>query len=331
MILLLNVLKSASMLILPCIWIVSFFCYQKKKKMSATKKLRSLSALIGSPPKTSLGAPGTPPVKRSHPQPLVNDLTELYELLCDDRRQQTEEMMLAIQDISEKVKGLEVSLSSALSRLDKLEIQFRESKDEASSLQQTVVRLQTEVADLKGLVDHMEEKQEITRRLPNVVISGIPEDSSTNDRSNNVLDAMREFISQKLTVTNCNIVSARRLGSPVERGATAQAGRPRRPRLVLVQFGSLEDKIRVLKERSRLKGLNIYLNDDLTKLERERRREALPRFKELRKRNVRVQLRRDRIFHDGKPLTLGDVDRFLSLKEPNAVSDRMDVTRPNSS
>lgn len=74
-----------------------------------------------------------------------------------------------------------------------------------------------------------------------------------------------------------------------------------------------------MRERTRLHKTGndhlpqIYLNDDLTNSERRRRRELLPLYKTLRGNGfVRIQLRRDALFQDGRRLSEQELDRLLN-------------------
>ena len=52
-------------------------------------------------------------------------------------------------------------------------------------------------------------------------------------------------------------------------------GKKGRNRLILVSIFCLDDKLAVLKKRTKLKGSNIYINDDLPPQQRERRKKLI--------------------------------------------------------
>ena len=110
---------------------------KKKKKMSSGKTLRSLSSLLGSPSK------GPPPAKRALFQDAddretsqIANLAQLYELLSEDRRLQTEQLASSIDRLSSRLDKFENTLESTVSRVNAVEASTSKSgKDITTTVQ----------------------------------------------------------------------------------------------------------------------------------------------------------------------------------------------------
>jgi len=66
-----------------------------------------------------------------------------------------------------------------------------------------------------------------------------------------------------------------------------------------------------LRESERFK--TVFINDDMTKAERERRRALLPIAKRMREQKIPHQLRRDQLYHDGRPISSQEAEVMLNL------------------
>ena len=68
------------------------------------------------------------------------------------------------------------------------------------------------------------------------------------------------------------------------------------PSFVAVQFQSKQDKMTVFKARRKLADSRVGMDDDLTRLQQERRNAAWPKFKECKEAGIRTQWRAEKIF-----------------------------------
>ena len=126
--------------------------------MSSGKTLRSMSSLLGSPSK------GPPPAKRALFQDAddretsqIANLAQLYELLSEDRRVQTEQLSSSIDRLSSRLDKFENTLESTVSRVNAVEASTSKSgKDitivqaQTKALETTVMELRKEMADLRA-------------------------------------------------------------------------------------------------------------------------------------------------------------------------------------
>ena len=100
------------------------------------------------------------------------------------------------------------------------------------------------------------EANEKVRREKNVIIMGVKE----SDVDTEVL--VKDLITTKLNLSDVEITNARRLGK-----------QNKNPRPVLVVFDSVESKRKVMRNRTKLLGSKIYINNDLTLDQRKKEKE----------------------------------------------------------
>ena len=168
------------------------------------------------------------------------------------------------------------------------------------------------------------ELEEKARRMNNIIISGLQEESTHEDQppsshgAGEVTtpkgDRVPPILLRKLSINIDDIEECRRLGKPPTPKSTEA---PSKPRPLLVRFRTLHQKRAVLNRKGTLRTTdefkNVYVNDDLTKKERARRSSLVPIYKKLRKARVNCSLRRDKLMNEGNPLSIKEAEVLLSL------------------
>ena len=125
-------------------------------------------------------------------------------------------------------------------------------------------------------------------RRNNLIFNGIGQaDDETQEQCENTL---RETISKKLNIDTTDISFDRvhRLRSKVK------------PNPVIARFTFYKDSRRVLGARSKLRGSNIYINEDFTPRVRNIRKKLEPYLKKFRDEKKRVSMVFDHLFVDGE-------------------------------
>ena len=245
--------------------------------------------------------------------------------------------------VSSRLDKFENTLESTVSRVNAVEASTSKSgKDittvqaQTKALQTTVMELRKEMADLRAshrdAIADVARKQDVAERMANIIISGLPESKDEDTKQ-----AVNHLFTDTLKVTS-NIVSARRLPDP-----RTTSKNTNRPRLVHVRLGSIDDKLRVVRARSQLKGTTIFLNEDLTKPEQEQKKRLLPKLKALQAKNIKsVHFRRAVLYFQKQPLTDTKMEELLQTpgssdcmdsstqKTPTPASDRMETSNSTS-
>ena len=191
-----------------------------------------------------------------------------------------------------------------------LEIMFTDVKKEITALRQENTELksslqftQAELDDLKGTTkSHGEQLQKVSQglrdneeleervrimddnfRRNNIRIEGVPEGNSENFEQTQV--RVESVIAEKLKV-NVKIESANRVGSNI--GST-------KPRPIIARFPNFGERQKCMKAAPKLKGSNIYFNEDVCKKTMEKRKPKIEEMKMKRKQGFIAYFSGDRL------------------------------------
>lgn len=150
-------------------------------------------------------------------------------------------------------------------------------KQEVQALLARVEASENEMAQLKGAA----ERQDRASRACHLVVKGLAE--APNDHPN------LEGVPALFPGCAATVVEAFRLGRPRE-GAGAL------PRPVLVKFSSVSAKHAALKHSKDLRNRRIYLDNDLTQLQRDQRTRKRDRYQQLKAQGMKPFWRDERLF-----------------------------------
>lgn len=84
-----------------------------------------------------------------------------------------------------------------------------------------------------------------------------------------------------------------------------------KPRLVLVRTTPPGKRILMSKRGLKYRDQQIYFNHDLTRAERAERKRLLPMFRHLRAANIACSFPRDKIYRDGKEMSMSEIESAL--------------------
>ena len=146
----------------------------------------------------------------------------------------------------------------------------------------------SDAAGLTTLVhrhDRMIELQHRQAKRNNIIVTGVDEPEDGNE---NLLQTIDDILQQKLGIES-GPYSVYRIGQK----------RPSHSRLIVIKFLNYDDKVKVLKNKSRLKGSNIFIKLDLTFSQRSRRRTLLEMCKEAWSDGKKAFIRNDSIVVNG--------------------------------
>ena len=146
--------------------------------------------------------------------------------------------------------------------------QIKDLRSEVCDLKQSLEFSQSQVGELKSEIVHMKKtisditeanlpnrtmKLEDDTRKKNIRISGLPESSS--ETTEQTLVKVQEVLKTKLGVDHRHVVSAIRTGKIYNSA---------KPRMVLARFSAVENRNLCLRNSSKLKGTNIFINEDVS-------------------------------------------------------------------
>ncbi|XP_023244364.1 uncharacterized protein LOC111642269 [Centruroides sculpturatus] len=133
-------------------------------------------------------------------------------------------------------------------------------------------------------IDYMDNQ----RRINNVIIHGLEE--GAGESANDTLEAVKLFAMNKLNLPVLRYVDARRVGKKFGD----------RPRIIICQFGSLNDKLSFKKAVFESRNLNVFVNDDFSQRIRDIRYKLRMFGKQKKSEGAqKIRLTYDKIFIDG--------------------------------
>lgn len=157
----------------------------------------------------------------------------------EDRLGKIMEMILELKgDLKAEIRGIGTEL--------------KEIVQEVKILKQENVKLRNENEQLKKEVNLINEKIEKEKRKNNIIVQGIRMDTNEPDL---LKEEMLQFIESELKV-KVALKGIRKIGD----------------KIYWVELGSIDEKLKIMRNKSKLKnrrGGRIYINDDMTKQQRE--------------------------------------------------------------
>lgn len=146
------------------------------------------------------------------------------------------------------IQNLTVELKEMREEQKEYREELRELREENKQIKQENAELTQKLHEVEKKVDNLEK----AKRRNNVVLQGI--EMSTNDQ--NALKVEIEDFIQKVLNVNKEIKGARKLGN----------------RIYLIEMKNSSDKEEIMKNKNKLKELKnikVFINDDMSKTERE--------------------------------------------------------------
>ena len=190
--------------------------------------------------------------------------------------------LLLDQNLSTIKSFVELITSKQEREINSLRQENSELQRSLEFTQSEVSSLKTEISELKNsmVANNSQNTQEISERVrtledrarvKNIRICGLTEneDENTEQTQNKV----KKLLSEKLQINEVNINAAFRVG---------QRTPGNEPRTIIAELPSVRDKVACLKMSSRLKGTNVYVNEDVSRATQEIRKTKLPLLKQRR-------------------------------------------------
>ena len=158
---------------------------------------------------------------------------------------------------------------------------FEDLKRESSAQAALIEDLKREIFDLKNPLTELKSVQEAASkrvdyledqsRRNNLRFDGFKEEKG--ETWEHVAEKVRNLLKNKIGINKeVSIERAHRVGNVIGE----------RPRTIVAKFRDFEDKTEIIRNAKKLKGSNLFINEDLCEASRAKRREQLPRLKQAR-------------------------------------------------
>ena len=196
---------------------------------------------------------------------IIMDETSLRILL--DQTTSTTKMFveLMFNKLSDTVEELKRSLEFTQAENDSL-------KQRVTALEASQTRASREEASLQSVSERIRIMED-QARSKNLRITGVPEDSNENQEQSQ--HKAKRIIVEKLGHQDVKITEAYRVGKPGQQSTN-------KPRPIIAQLSSRDQKIKCLKSSNKLKGTTIFISEDVSKATQDIRDSKLGELKEKR-------------------------------------------------
>lgn len=174
-----------------------------------------------------------------------------------------------------KIDNIKIDLDKLGSKVDK----------QLSSLERKIELLESENKELKHQV-HLTQR---FLKKKNLIIYGVPERNSEN-LVESVIDLIKEKLEINLRIED--ISECFRLGKIINKD-----------RPILIGLVSSLKRTELLKNKTKLKGTNIFINEDLVAADRENKKFLVEKLKEARAQNREAKLKGNKLIVDGVSYT----------------------------
>ena len=204
--------------------------------------------------------------KASTPSPTATPEAPAKKHNADTTRRTMNELKELINGLSDKIGSMEKNLSD---RLDRLERSFEEDKTQILAKQQ----------ELEARIDSLERQN----KRQNIVVTGLPikKDSSA-------LQTLNLFLKEKI---NKDVSALDAFAVRLKSGDYK----------IIAKMGSVEDKMKIMKEKREAKGLDsVFINDDLIKKDQFAQYKARELKKTMTEKGKNVKIGFRKVFIDGR-------------------------------
>ena len=200
---------------------------------------------------------------------------ELELLLKTQREGYNDSIERIFREFNQRVSKLEEDLRDSKNEIVSLQRENQNKDIAIKSLTDRITELEAATGDnpasFQPVLDRLDDLEDRSRRN-NIKIEGLPEADGGENWEQTAANVSK-LIKDKLEITEDILIErAHRVG---QKSST-------RPRSVIAKFLRFRDREAVLKNSKKLKGTNIYVNEDLCEASRAKRREQLPKLREAR-------------------------------------------------
>ena len=199
----------------------------------------------------------------------------------------TDSVNKRMDDVIRDLQGVKTSLEFTQAVVDEMSKVHRLAAPKIEHLDNAIKKIEGDLATIP-LLDCMEKLDYIENqtRRNNILVDGIPDEKGENwNESERKVRAVLQR-NMGLDIKNIEFERAHRIGMFKE---------GRKPRPIIVKLLRFKDKQTIQACANKLKGSNIYINEDFTDAVQKKRRDLLPELKAARERGDIATLKFDKL------------------------------------
>ena len=203
------------------------------------------------------------------------------------------DVMAVLTSVHSKVDELKTDMKEIKESYDSMKSDVEDMKEAMAELATENTYLKTQLGDLARKTDDLECRS----KRNNIILHGLPR--SDDETPQDCEDTVRELLTDKLEMAeDVQFDRVHRL-----------SGKPNSPIVARCSFYKHREKI--LKERNKLKGSNIFIGEDFSLRVREIRKKLIPHLKTARNQGKRATMVYDHLLIDGRKLFLDKNDELI--------------------
>ena len=198
-------------------------------------------------------------------------LKETERLLKEQERSFTAIMSGNMKIITDRLDKLEKGIKNNKTKIDNVEKDVEDMKESLNFQEESITK---KISKLNERVENEVQNQRVFEdrlRRNNLRVDGIKE--SESETWDDVEMKVIKMFESKLGVKDITIERAHRTGMKKNNG---------RPRTIVMKLLNYKDKVKILKEAKKLKGTNIYINEDFSRATVEIRKKLWAEIKDRR-------------------------------------------------
>ena len=195
------------------------------------------------------------------------------------------DIMTGINNLNTTVTNMSQELKHLTSTVNTLQQNYTSVHNEVKLLKDENNILHTKLKQLETNLDVLEGHS----RRQNILFFGI-QPAQPNETNTQCEQTLRDTLHNKINLTNIRFDRVHRISS--KKGIQP----------IIARVTDYKDKIKILKERHRLKGTQIFLSEDYTSRIRNVRKNLAPFVKQIRQQNkdIQVMMKFDHLIIDGE-------------------------------
>ena len=233
---------------------------------------------------------------------------EMKSMLQSQRESYNDLINILTKNFESKFQNLHSEVSNLKTEISELRRLDQEKNSEIENLKLKLNNLEAPVIETQtaqeGYIDRLDYIEDQSR-INNLRFDGVQEDRAENWEVST--SKVTKIIKEKLGIEDeIAIDRAYRVGKVIEN----------KPRTILVKLKNFPDRANIIKNSRKLKGSNIYINEDLCERSRLKRKALLPELKSLREQGKIAYFSGTKIISKDKPR-----DNFRSGQLPPLPSN----------